>query len=99
MAKGIIVVDVPENCRDCDYFGMLCKITNKKCHYHNEDGRPDWCPIKEIPSRIKELKQPHSINDYQRKGFSKGWNACLEEIERGCDMEQCCGKRIRDYVD
>ncbi len=45
MAKGIIVVDVPENCRDCDYFGTLCKITNKKCHYYNEDGRPDWCPI------------------------------------------------------
>lgn len=46
MAKGIIVVDMPENCRDCEYFGMLCKITNEKCHYCGENGKPDWCPIK-----------------------------------------------------
>ena len=45
-------------------------------------GKPDWCPIKEIPVRLEELKCPHSMSDYQRKEFSRGWNACLDEIER-----------------
>lgn len=43
--------------------------------------KPDWCPIKELPIRLEEINCPHSMSDYQRKGFSRGWNACIEEIE------------------
>lgn len=83
MNKGIILLDTPENCRDCKYFGLMCKITDKKCDRYNQDGKPDWCPIKEIPVRLDEIKYPHSMNDYQRKGFSRGWNACIDEILKG----------------
>lgn len=47
-SKGIIEVDVSQNCRECKYFGFDCKITGEKCNYFNEDGRPETCPIKPI---------------------------------------------------
>ena len=89
MAKWIIVLDeIPKRCSECpccQYEGQY----DRSCGENGEDidvdwysQKPDWCPIKKIPERLEELKQPHSINDYQRKGFSKGFNACLEEIER-----------------
>lgn len=95
MAKGIIVLEeVPEKCNQCKFWfakatvpieyrcmGLQREITENEL----TKEKPDWCPIKEIPERLEELKQPHSINDYQRKGFSRGWNACLAEIERSAE--------------
>ena len=91
MAKGIIVVDkIPQTCQHirgnkedgCPFGGMVCQICDTDVMEHTVHGtKPDWCPIKKIPERLEELKQPHSINDYQRKGFSKGFNTCLDEIE------------------
>ena len=53
MAKGMISIpEIPEHCRDCDYFGQFCKITGTKVWY-NKDGRAKDCPIKEIPEDIK----------------------------------------------
>ena len=93
MTKGIIVLDMPERCKNCDFIREnfhgaccerksdeegLCKKIPIEIIRH---GKPYWCPIKEIPVRLEELKCPHSMSDYQRKGFSRGWNACLDEIE------------------
>lgn len=91
MAKGIIVLDeVPEKCNKCRFWfakatvpveyrcmGLQIEITENEL----TKEKPDWCPIKEIPVRLEELKCPHSMSDYQRKGFSRGWNDCLSEIE------------------
>lgn len=91
MAKGIIVLDeVPEKCNKCRFWfakatvpveyrcmGLQIEITENEL----TKEKPDWCPIKEIPVRLEELKYSHSMADYQRKGFSRGWNACLDEIE------------------
>lgn len=93
MAKGIIVMDAPEECRKCPFQEVSeenhiwCLVSNLDDCSHipkmilDEYSKPDWCPIKEIPVRLEELKCPHSMSDYQRKGFSRGWNACLDEIE------------------
>ena len=85
MAKGIVVVDdIPVICAECDFSHLTqnkqyfhCDVKNKTVY----NAKPDWCPIKEIPVRLEELKYSHSMGDYQRKGFSRGWNACLDEIE------------------
>ena len=97
MAKGIIVVDIPERCKDCPFSSNrigsdhYCYILESigECDAFSHPistgqyySKPDWCPIKKIPERLEELKRPHSINDYQRKGFSRGWNSYLDEIER-----------------
>lgn len=54
MAKGIIVVDVPENCKKCEY-----RLTNGYCipsrkdifKFALSDQKPDWCPIKLMPEK------------------------------------------------
>ena len=85
MVKGIIVVDdIPVICAECDFASLKCSGKYLWCNIKKEfcnSSKPDWCPIKEIPVRLEELKCPHSMGDYQRKGFSRGWNACLDEIE------------------
>ena len=83
MNKGIIVVDMPQNCRDCNLrtANGYCMPGHKDIFLFGVKGeKPDWCPIKEIPTKLEELKQPHSIGDYQRKGFQRGWNACIDKI-------------------
>lgn len=87
------MVDVPKSCTDCQLGNLnfysvgkdnvYCQLNKKRdIPYKKADReRPDWCPIKEIPVRLEELKCPHSMSDYQRKGFSRGWNVCLDEMK------------------
>ena len=85
MAKGIIVLDdIPVICAECNFATITPNKECLRCEAKNRiiyNAKPDWCPIKEIPVRLEELKYSHSMGDYQRKGFSRGWNACLDEIE------------------
>ena len=90
MRKGIIVVDkIPQTCQHirgnkeegCPFGGMVCQITQNDVYPHVRDGsKPDWCPIHVIPMPYEELRIPHSIGDYQTKGFQRGWNGCIIEI-------------------
>lgn len=80
MSKGYILVDVPKSCRDCEFFGFVCRITNEKCKYYNEDGRPDWCPIRELPEKMEVCGR------YPQPGepvpsYRIGWNKCIEQME------------------
>lgn len=93
--KGFILVDFPRYCVDCKFCREInegteacCEMTvdpdEYDCYRMIDDyfqSKPQWCPIKEIPVRLEEIKCPHSMSDYQRKGFSRGFNACLDEIE------------------
>ena len=85
MAKGIIVVDVPEACRDCaccQYAGQY----DRYCGVNGEDlmnidwngEKPDWCPIKEMPSR-KQVPGCFFMMD-EVYGKEIGFNDCLDEI-------------------
>lgn len=85
MGKGIIVLDkIPRTCQHirgnkeegCPFGGMFCQICDMDVMEHVIKGtKPDWCPIKQMPEKIEVLKYPHSMK------FSRGWNACLNEIE------------------
>lgn len=79
MAKGIIVVDdIPVICAECDFASLKCGGKYIWCDVKKEfcnNSKPDWCPIKQMPEKIEVLKYPHSMK------FSRGWNACLNEIE------------------
>ena len=55
MAKGIIEVEMAENCHECvfhntyfnDYnYGEECRLLGKEVY--TSVGRPDWCPLKEV---------------------------------------------------
>lgn len=86
MAKGIIVMDIPEtcgNCACCQYDGQY----DRYCGVNGEDlmnidwnsEKPDWCPIKEMPSR-KQVPGCFFMMD-EVYGKEIGFNDCLDEIE------------------
>mgnify|MGYP005812559961 CR=1 FL=1 len=61
MRKGIIVVDIPSTCRDCpvEVSGgggvYWCPFGYKGYTNHiRETGKPDWCPIRPMPEKIKD---------------------------------------------
>lgn len=92
MSKGIIVVNMPDCCNQCKFWfakstnpiEYRCMIKQRNITEKNlNEEKPDWCPIKELPIKLEEIKCPHSMSDYQRKGFSRGYNACLDAIEEG----------------
>ena len=84
MSKAVLVMDISECCADCpcSFFERDNPILNLICGVTQEDaynvGKPDWCPLRELPEKIPELK-----SGYEDLGTSirrVGWNACLDEI-------------------
>ena len=81
MAKAVLIMDdMPECCADCccGYFERDSKELNLICGATGEDannvGKPDWCPLRELPEKANHP-------DYCDNGrFDKGWNACLDKI-------------------
>lgn len=90
MAKGYIVVDMPENCRHirgdehgCPFGGMICTIDPlniKDVMQHVKDGtKPNWCPIRPQPERREESKYWDSYWD----GVADGRNNLINEMFEG----------------
>ena len=73
--KAILVIDMPENCFKCKLQDWAnCRIV-KGCH--TGDTRPDWCPLKPIPSKRPTIGK-ESDNDILC--MNAGYNACIDEI-------------------
>lgn len=97
MAKAVLVMDMPETCKNCDcrYPSYKddalydCAITGKTIPINGGcyGERPDWCPLRELPEKKEELP----IEEYKfgslGKAFVSGWNACLDEILKECDAD------------
>lgn len=84
MAKAVLIMDeMPECCADCScgYFESGTKKLNLICGATGEDannvGKPDWCPLRELPE--KSAHPEHCDNGR----FDAGWNGCLDAIEGG----------------
>lgn len=79
MCKAVLVMDMPKNCKDCIFIerDYICKI---KVNYTSEFGRPDWCPMRELPKK----KNYEKLSDTNPgKAWGNGWNDCLDEITGG----------------
>ena len=55
MSKSVLVIDTPDNCRSCNFFGGSYHL--KSCCINRryiEDGskRPCWCPLKPLPEKL-----------------------------------------------
>lgn len=81
MSKAILVIDMPDECRNCPCFNGLdfaayCGKEDKKIEYDIDNlayTKPIWCPLKALPEKI-EYKLLKGID------YSNGWNDCLDEI-------------------
>lgn len=87
MSKGIIVVDVPAGCYECEcsitkeYQNSMsgehyCGITERKVSKywsHEPSLKPYWCPINPMP----EKKNEHNTTYDSEYFYVHGWNDCL----------------------
>lgn len=82
MAKGIIVVDVPEKCSDCVFSnpdGDYCPFRGAISYVEYDSRKPDCCPIRPLPEKMEvcgTYPQPDGIT----ASYKVGWNACIDEI-------------------
>lgn len=84
MSKAILVMDMPKSCRECDLRVIgscnFCtgaggrKIDQMKII--NNDIKPDWCPLCEVPQK-KEERKPMNGSEYYK---TVGYNTCIDEI-------------------
>lgn len=81
MAKGYIIVDIPESCKDCKFCDsydaperVWCDI-RRMCH--KDFDKPDWCPIKEMPKKLT----PNEVNG--NFDFLDGYNELIDEMFGG----------------
>lgn len=49
MKKAALIIDMPENCRDCQFFGYECRLTRDRCNWYNQSGRHEACPLRPLP--------------------------------------------------
>lgn len=99
MSKAVLVMDMPETCKDCSckYASYKvdalydCAITGKTIPI--DGGRygekPNWCPLRELPEK-REINhnKNHYISNFWTDAKSVGWNACLDEILKADGMRK-----------
>ena len=84
MDKGYILVDkIPCNCYECDNHNYhFCSWTGDCIEdYLNVEARPDSCPIRMFPEKMKYHKGVFN-------GQVKGWNLCLEKIIKQAQIKE-----------
>lgn len=91
-SKGIIIVDMPDNCNRCRFYyfaryghtGKLCGgcriIPNVAIR--DSSVKQDWCPIKLMPEKKERPFIPYNRSDGYSHGYVAGWNCCVDEISR-----------------
>lgn len=82
MGKGIITIDIPENCFECPLLNgndeCILQDEDTNAFYADDyDGLRKNCPVKEPPERhvtdAKQVGEEWSV-------FNRGWNHCLDTI-------------------
>ena len=91
MSKSILLIDTPENCRDCpcgkEIYNHYCVryecsvISQNITKEEYKKEKPDWCPLKEIPKKKKPRKiHDNNLGHFHVSAFDKGYNKCIDEI-------------------
>lgn len=93
MSKGIIVVDMPEKCIDCEFCREISEGIEACCEMTIDPDdndflrmiddycqlKPGWCPIKPMPEKkMCSMSICIATEEYHQR---KGWNACIDKIE------------------
>lgn len=92
MKKGFVLVDIPDNCKECplstNLYGLIrgelicCNVAPDRVNgfriKEEVCGKPDWCPIREMPKKRNEHDERDECGYYR----AEGWNSCIDELER-----------------
>lgn len=87
MSKSILVIDTPENCRECkfsEYQGIVCRAMGLNKAHNNADSKPDWCPLAEcgtdlLTREVKGLK--YVLDKIKYFEFEESEIRDLEELD------------------
>lgn len=87
MAKAVLVMNMPESCFGCNFMYCDEESDTETCQAMETardidliEDRPDWCPLRELPEKIPELKSGYE--EVSTSIHRVGWNACLDEMVR-----------------
>lgn len=92
MSKAILVIDnYPSECIECPFSKVYANNHLAETHciltattfWNGVNERAKDCPLKRMPER-QEVDYS-KVLDYSDGYFAEGWNACLDEIERGTE--------------
>lgn len=83
--KSILVIDTPKECDGCPCLNRKlweCQADKKR---RSSDERPDWCPLKPMPSKkvpIFDLNSASYDEEYEKRIMYEidGYNRCIDEI-------------------
>lgn len=72
MPKAILVMDMPESCRDCVIRSLAddCQAVSRFVQeYRHDKSRPDWCPLQGAEQWEKDVwNSGHAV------GYTKGYD-------------------------
>lgn len=95
MSKSILVIDTPECCCQCRFSGAdgdYCCLKENMVSDSNAiseeeylNKKPDWCPLWDFPDK-KVMDFREECNMYISR-YWEGYNACIDEILKGDDIE------------
>ena len=88
MRKAILVMDMPTECCACRFNNHTNRChaikpavyCNAYMHVGGINGRPDWCPLRELPKKKPTIGK-ESDNDILC--MNDGYNACIDELLKG----------------
>ena len=83
MKKAILIIDMPDSCKDCPLcaaWDVIPSVEEYYCTIENTGvdryRKPDWYPLKELPrKKLNYTTSSDHIND-----FGIGYNQCINEI-------------------
>lgn len=83
MNKAILVIDMPDSCRDCslvygndisDWCLVMGHFNGDVYGHTTNNTKPNWCPLKELPEKMEGY---NSIK-WQWGEYEDGWNHCID---------------------
>lgn len=103
MSKSILVIDTPENCRECPchftdmvgfesgkekFFRFLCGVKNREITENVNTDRQDWCPLLDFPKE-KYFAIEYCVGNKENciESYVDGYNACIDEILKGGEQK------------
>jgi len=96
----VIQIDMPmpDSCYECRFEtrrGFCTAMPDTFCEYTNDEGRPEWCPLKEQESvKVLHLRKVKAIK-HEEILFEDACGYCCSFIMKHWKACPVCGKAVK----